>query len=351
MAHRDWDDYTAAEQAEIIAESKKRKVPEAIIVFERAQDAKVDERIATQIGSEIGNLKDTRDNDNLLFNQECEFTKKRFKEAEVTTDEFERKISESGAIQETFGHIEDLEQCDKDRQGDVSNLKTENRKLKKDLAVCVASLKKHKTYQEDKLGDYSTKEQTETEAQRCVVLYNQKDGLSARVKTYTSNPATGGSAKEKLIFPGLEDSDTLMGAPHPAEGTVMYLKYGEYGKLVEQDLTYDAVGIGASGNKISMVYTGGATAGSEVVVVNGNDISIQVESGVSTAGQVKTAYDAVSAATDLATCTVSGTGSTAQTTATLALLTGGDRAGEDCSFTFPAALATGSQIKITVMKN
>lgn len=82
--------------------------------------------------------------------------------------------------------------------------------------------------------------------------------------------------------------------------------------LVEQDLTFTAVARGTSGNDITIEYTDGATAGAEVVTVVGNAISIQIDDGVSTATQIKAAFDAESDATDLASCTISGTGSNAQ---------------------------------------
>lgn len=83
--------------------------------------------------------------------------------------------------------------------------------------------------------------------------------------------------------------------------------------VVVQDLLYIAVATPSSVPTIT--YTGGGTAGNEVVTVNGNDISIQIQSGVSTATQVKAAFDASAAAVAVAYCIVSGTGSTAQTTA------------------------------------
>lgn len=57
-------------------------------------------------------------------------------------------------------------------------------------------------------------------------------------------------------------------------------------------LTFTADTAGSAGNSISVTFTAGATAGSEVVSVVGTAISVQIESGVSTAAQVKTALDA-----------------------------------------------------------
>ena len=83
--------------------------------------------------------------------------------------------------------------------------------------------------------------------------------------------------------------------------------------IVIQDLIYISKSVSPS-SAITVAYTGGGTAGSEVVTVVGNAISVQIESGVSTATQVKTKVDALAAASALVYCLVSGTGSNAQTT-------------------------------------
>lgn len=85
-----------------------------------------------------------------------------------------------------------------------------------------------------------------------------------------------------------------------------------------QDLTFTAPATGVAGNLVSITYTTGATAGSEVVTVSGNAVSIQISNGVSTATQIRTAFNLVGAATTLATCTISGTGATAQKTVNVA---------------------------------
>jgi len=67
---------------------------------------------------------------------------------------------------------------------------------------------------------------------------------------------------------------------------------GEYAYLVEQFVRYTAQTIGVIGNAITIEYTGGAIAGSEVVTVIGSAISVQLEDGVSTAEQIRTAISA-----------------------------------------------------------
>lgn len=91
--------------------------------------------------------------------------------------------------------------------------------------------------------------------------------------------------------------------------------------LTKGGVTYTAVATDNTGNLITVAYTGGATAGSEVVTVVGNAISVQIESGVSTITQVRTAVNAAAPAAALVTAT--GTSGTAVTTATASPLTGG----------------------------
>jgi hypothetical protein len=92
---------------------------------------------------------------------------------------------------------------------------------------------------------------------------------------------------------------------------------------VIQDLTYTADATGSNGNLISIAYTAGATAGAEVVTVTGNAVSVQIETGVSTATQVKAAVDASGPAAALVNVTISGVGGNAQVTVAATFLTGG----------------------------
>ena len=63
-------------------------------------------------------------------------------------------------------------------------------------------------------------------------------------------------------------------------------------EILVQAITYRALSGGVEGNSITITYTGGGTAGAEVVSVSGNNISIQIEDNVSTAAQIKAAFDA-----------------------------------------------------------
>jgi hypothetical protein len=91
--------------------------------------------------------------------------------------------------------------------------------------------------------------------------------------------------------------------------------------LTKGGVTYTSVALTQGANLISVAYTAGGTAGAEVVTVVDNAISVQIESGVSTITQVRTAVNASTPAASLVTAT--GTSGTAVTTAGASLLTGG----------------------------
>jgi hypothetical protein len=93
--------------------------------------------------------------------------------------------------------------------------------------------------------------------------------------------------------------------------------------LTKQNLIYTADTSGISGNDITVAYTAGGTAGAEVVTVVGNAISVQIQSGVSTNTQIKTAVDASVAASALISCATTGGAGVAQVTSSAEFLTGG----------------------------
>ena len=63
-------------------------------------------------------------------------------------------------------------------------------------------------------------------------------------------------------------------------------------QVIIQALTWKALSGGIEGNSLSITYTAGATAGSEVVSVSGNKITVQIDDTNSLASQIKTAFDA-----------------------------------------------------------
>lgn len=95
------------------------------------------------------------------------------------------------------------------------------------------------------------------------------------------------------------------------------------GSVVVQDITYTSVALDEDANLISIEYTDGGTAGAEVVSVVDNAISIQIEDGVSTATEIKAAFDAEPAAVALATAAITGTAGDAQDAAVPVFLSGG----------------------------
>lgn len=92
--------------------------------------------------------------------------------------------------------------------------------------------------------------------------------------------------------------------------------------VVVQDLTFASSTTGTANNGKTVTYTIGATAGAEVVTVSNGNVTVQIQNGVSTATQIKAACDGAGAFTAIRTCTISGTGSTAQKTVNSAVMTG-----------------------------
>lgn len=89
---------------------------------------------------------------------------------------------------------------------------------------------------------------------------------------------------------------------------------------VIQDLTYTSAVFGAAGNSTTIAYIGGAALSVGVV---GTAITVTLNTGVSTATQVKTAIDGSAAAAALVTVAITGTGSNVQIAAGAVALSGG----------------------------
>lgn len=101
---------------------------------------------------------------------------------------------------------------------------------------------------------------------------------------------------------------------------------GLVSSLVFQDLTL-TFNSPADNNGYSLEYTTGGTAGSEVVSILGQAITVQIDSGVSTAAQVKAALDATTGFNSAVTVTISGVGSNPQVAAGPTNFSGGENAG------------------------
>lgn len=98
---------------------------------------------------------------------------------------------------------------------------------------------------------------------------------------------------------------------------------GVFSSVVIQDLTFTAVEAGTNGDAITIQYTAGATAGSEVVSRVNTAITVQIDNGVSTANQIRAALLANSGVAFYINVTVSGVGGNAQTTVGATNLAGG----------------------------
>lgn len=106
-----------------------------------------------------------------------------------------------------------------------------------------------------------------------------------------------------------------------------------------QNLVYTAATAGSAGNSITIAYTTGAVAGSEVVSVVGNAISVQIQSGVSTNTQIKTKLDASGPAMALISVATTGGGGIAQTAPVSATALAGGR--DATTITIAGTLYTG----------
>lgn len=92
--------------------------------------------------------------------------------------------------------------------------------------------------------------------------------------------------------------------------------------VTDQGMTYTAVALGPAGDGITITLTAGGTAGAEVVTVVGRAISVQIEDGVTTQTQLKTAIDASAPAHALISVAVAS-GATPVDAATAVTTSGG----------------------------
>lgn len=112
--------------------------------------------------------------------------------------------------------------------------------------------------------------------------------------------ATGAVATELKL--GVTDGGTETVGTNGDVATALKLGAGNGGT----EATGADNGAGAGGNSITVAFTDGATAGSEVVSVVGTDISVQIEDGVSTLQEVITAINDDGTSGALVTCSSAG---------------------------------------------
>lgn len=101
-----------------------------------------------------------------------------------------------------------------------------------------------------------------------------------------------------------------------------------------QDLRFDSKLDGSLGNAITIEYIAGGTAGAEVVTVLANAITVEIEDGVSTAVQIKTAVEADLDANALVLITLLGAGTETQAIQAETSLVGGVTEVKDASLIF-----------------
>jgi len=151
-------------------------------------------------------------------------------------------------------------------------------------------------------------------------------GSNAGVTGFFSG-GTLGTFGANSYYHGLSVNPTITSARYAAGINVtmdsVTLYAGVSSSLVIQDLTIAADLPGSVGDGVTIEYTSGGTAGSEVVSQLGLAFTVQIDSGVSTATQIATALNAFPGFTINLNVTVSGVGSNPQVTQAATNLAGG----------------------------
>lgn len=133
-------------------------------------------------------------------------------------------------------------------------------------------------------------------------------------------------------FNGIQVSPTITSNVNYAAGININMNNvtnaaGTPSTLVVQDITYTFYLIGDN-NNIQIRYTDTVTAGNEVAGLSGNLITVQIESGVSTATQVKAAMDANVTIMGAINSVITGTASNPQTAFAAVNFAGGTNPGQ-----------------------
>jgi hypothetical protein len=141
-------------------------------------------------------------------------------------------------------------------------------------------------------------------------------GVTKRLvdRNVTLRDLTGPAATEPIDLDGAQTLSVqcVVKAPPVLPRT---FDSGSAATLVVQDLTYKAVTLGPVGNNITVEYEDTATAGFETVEVLGFDLVVGIQAGVSTAAQIKAAFERAPDALRLVSVEVNGNPYKAQDTA------------------------------------
>ena len=136
---------------------------------------------------------------------------------------------------------------------------------------------------------------------------------------------SGGYYQGVNIYPNISSAQYAAGINVSMDNVTAYP--GVQASLVFQDLTLTFNDPGNFNDSFTLEYTSGATAGAEVLSIVGFAIQVQIESGVSTATQVRAAMQSNFGFNAAVTVVISGVGSTAQVTAGPTNFSGGINAG------------------------
>jgi hypothetical protein len=151
---------------------------------------------------------------------------------------------------------------------------------------------------------------------------------AATFTAQTSNDATAASLAAQINAHATAGTEVVAVAVG-AVVTITHLIVGTSGNTHALAYTQNGAAVGATVSGAALAGGTGDVAGSEAVTVASSAISVIIESGVSTATQVKTAIDADGSAAALVNISVSGTGSNAQTAIAVQTLTGGTESAID----------------------
>lgn len=165
-------------------------------------------------------------------------------------------------------------------------------------------------------------------------------GLSVgpNITTFTGNAGMTGVG----VFPSITSMDTgsfqgvsvspTIGDTKGATGLLVNMNNvtayaGVQASLVIQDITIEAQDPGTFQNTITIEYANDGTAGSETVTFSSPAFVVHMQSGVSTATQIKAALDGFPTFSGDFTATITGTASNTQVTQAATPLAGGENAG------------------------
>lgn len=134
-------------------------------------------------------------------------------------------------------------------------------------------------------------------------------------------------------------------------GNLISIEYENYTPAVKaskviQDLQFFAKNAGANGNLISIIFLNDGVAGSEGVSVAGNQVTVHIQSGVSTADNIKDAIGSHIQSYNLLDGYVTGTGSETQVAQAETFLLGGANAIGDAGHEVVTVIGNAIKIKL-----